>query len=80
MDLGKGWTNVGPTDVGVDTPYSGKYVTHFRDCILKRVKNLIFEIILIFTIFSTIKILSLILSVSNIPEIFKMRISVTLLV
>ena len=47
--------------------------------ILERVKILIFEIILVFTIISNIKILSLRLSVGAILEIFKMRLSVTLL-
>ena len=47
--------------------------------ILERVKILIFEIIVVFTIISNIKILSLRLSVSAISEIFKMRLSVTLL-
>ena len=47
--------------------------------ILKRVKILIFEIIVVSTIISNIKILSLRLSVSAILEIFKMRLSVTFL-
>ena len=47
--------------------------------ILERVKILIFEIIVVFTIISNIKILSLRLSVSAILEIFKMRLSVTFL-
>ena len=47
-------------------------------CILERVKILIFEIIVVFTIISNVKILSSRLSVSAILEIFKMRLSVTL--
>ena len=47
--------------------------------ILERVKILIFEIIVVFTIISNIKILSLRLGVSAILEIFKMRLSVTFL-
>ena len=50
-----------------------------RGRILERVKILIFEIIVVFTIISNIKILSLRLSVSAILEIFKMRLSVTFL-
>ena len=50
-----------------------------RGLILERVKILIFEIIVVFTIISNIKILSLRLGVSAILEIFKMRLSVTFL-
>ena len=50
-----------------------------RGCILERVKILIFEIIVVSTIISNIKILSLRLSVSVILEIFKIRLSVTFL-
>ena len=47
--------------------------------ILERVKILIFEIIVVFTIISNIKILSLRLSVGAILEIFKIRLRVTFL-
>ena len=49
------------------------------DRILETVKILIFEVIVVFTIISNIKILRLSLSVSDILEIFKRRMSVTFL-